>query len=71
MVCVWDRTREFKSPVVKSDCNPIWRGFEEVWRWVPYNIGIMDNPDRRLDILRGVVKENVDDQIKTEDFLLS
>merc|ERR1711871_130762 len=43
MVCVWDRTREFKSPVIKSDCNPIWRGFEEVWRWVPYNIGIMDD----------------------------
>ena len=27
----------------------------------------MDNPDRRLDILRGVVKENIDDQIKTND----
>ena len=28
---------------------------------------MMDNPDRRLDILRGVVKENIDDQIKTSD----
>jgi len=43
LVCVWDKTREFKSPVIKSDCNPIWKGFEQVWRWVPYNIGIMDD----------------------------
>ena len=28
---------------------------------------MMDNPDRRLDILRGVVKENINDQIKTND----
>ena len=27
----------------------------------------MDNPDTRLDILRGVVKENVEDPVKTED----
>jgi len=43
LVCVWDRTREFKSPVVKADCNPIFKGYEEVWRWVPHNIGIMDD----------------------------
>lgn len=50
LTCVWDRTREMKSYVVKSDCNPIWRGYEEVWRWVPQNIGVMDDLFFELEV---------------------
>jgi Ca2+-dependent lipid-binding protein len=39
-----------KSYVVKSDCNPIWRGYEEVWRWVPQNIGVMDDLFFELEV---------------------
>ena len=65
--CAVCSTREMKSFVVKSDNNPIWRGYEEVnrlsvglslaqclvlkvWRWVPANIGVMDDLFFELEV---------------------
>lgn len=50
LTIVWDRTREMKSFVCKADNNPIWRGYEEVWRWVPQNIGVMDDLFLELEV---------------------
>lgn len=50
LTIVWDRTREMKSFVIKGDNNPIWRGYEEVWRWIPQNIGVMDDLFLELEV---------------------